>query len=101
MPNKRPKMKLSRDEEAFLHHWMRDEANFQGGPGPAKKLQLEHHAVPAQLAILIAAAIPDPDEQAAIVATPPPAALPLWPWTQDSLDARLREAQTALADVAA
>jgi hypothetical protein len=94
-------MKLSRDEEVFLHHWMRDEANFREGVGPAKKLQLEHHAVPAQLAILIAAAIPDPDDQAAIVANPPPAALPLWPWTEDSLDARLREARAALAEVAA
>ena len=101
MPNKRPKMKLSRDEEAFLHHWMRDEANFRDGPGPAKKLQLEHHAVPAQLAILIAAAIPDLDDQAAIVADPSPAAAPLWPWTEDSLNARLCEVQSALAEIAA
>jgi len=101
MPNKRPKMKLSRDEETFLHHWMRDEANFRDGPGPAKKLQLEHRALPAQLAILIAAAIPDPDDQAAIVANPPPAATPVWPWTEESLGARLREAQAALAEVAA
>jgi hypothetical protein len=79
MPNMRPKLNLSRDEEAFLHHWMRDEANFRDGLGPAKKLQLEHHAVPAQLAILIAATIPDPDDQAAIVANPPSAAVPLWP----------------------
>ena len=100
MPNKHPKMKLSREEEAFLHQWMRDEANFRDGPGPAKKLQIEHHVVPAQLAILIAAAIPDPDDQAAIVADPA-VAMTLWPWTDDSLNARLREAQTALAEVAA
>jgi hypothetical protein len=101
MPNKRPKMKMSAEEEAFLHQWMRDEANYRDGPGPAKKLQIEHHVVPAQLAILIAAAIPDTDDQAAIAADPTPAALPLWPWTEDSLTARLREARSALAEVAA
>ena len=56
-------MRLSRDEESFLRHWMYDEVHYQDGPGPAKRLQLEHGAVPADLATLIAAAIPDAADQ--------------------------------------
>jgi hypothetical protein len=48
-------MKLSPEEEAFLRHWMHDEVHFQQTQGPAKRLQLEHHARPADLAVLIAA----------------------------------------------
>ena len=30
----RPLMKLSRDEELFLRHWMYDEVHYEEGPGP-------------------------------------------------------------------
>jgi len=60
MLNKHPQMRLSRDEEVFLRHWMYDEVHYRDGQGPAKRLQVQHRAIPADLAILIAAAIPDP-----------------------------------------
>ena len=41
MWNNRPLMKLSRDEEVFLRHWMYDEVHYRDGQGPAKRLQLE------------------------------------------------------------
>ncbi len=96
MPNKRRSMNLLHEEEAFLRRWMYDEVHFQGGLGPAKRLQLEHRVVSADLAILIAAAIPDIREQEA--AGLEPSAEPLsWPWSQESLSARIAEARTLLA----
>ena len=49
MPNKHQPMKLSRDEEIFLRHWIYDEAHYRDGTGPAKRLQREHRAIPADL----------------------------------------------------
>src|SRR5438874_1281745 len=60
MPNKHPLLKLSPEEELFLRHWMYDEVHYKEGPGRAKSLQLQRRAVPADLATLIAAAIPRP-----------------------------------------
>src|SRR5262245_7638920 len=97
MPNTHPRMEMSRDEELFLRHWMYDEVHYQEGSGLAKRLQLEHRAVPADLATLIAAAIPDLAEQEAAGAGPPPAELPTWPWSEEALSARLAEARLALA----
>jgi hypothetical protein len=51
-------MRLSDEEAHFLRHWMRDEVHYQDGQGPAKRLQLLHYAIPADLAMLIATAIP-------------------------------------------
>jgi hypothetical protein len=91
-------MKLSREEEQFLRHWMHDEVHYQDGQGFAKRLQLLHHAIPADLAILIAAAIPDPADQEAAGLTPP-ADVPLtWPWSDEGFRARLAEARTILAE---
>jgi hypothetical protein len=59
MPKKLPLMKLF-PEEGFLKHWLFEQFHFENGPGPAKRLQLDHGAVPAHLSVLIAAAIPDP-----------------------------------------
>ena len=50
MPNKHPLMKLSREEDVFLRHWMYDEVHYRDGPGPAKTLQVRHHVTPAELA---------------------------------------------------
>jgi len=47
----------------LLRHWMYDEVHYQDGTGPAKRLQLQHRAIPADLAVLIAAAIPEPSDQ--------------------------------------
>jgi hypothetical protein len=96
MPNKRPQMKLSREEEVFLRHWMYDEVHYSEGQGPAKQLQVQHRAVPADLAVLIAAAIPDLADQEAAGLGPPPAEPPIWPWSEDLLRSRLAEARTAL-----
>ena len=96
MPNNRPPMRLSRDEEVFLRHWMYDEVHYSEGQGPAKQLQVQHRAVPADLAVLIAAAIPDLADQEAPGFGPPPAEPPTWPWPDDLLRSRLAEARVAL-----
>jgi hypothetical protein len=90
-------MKLSREEEVFLRHWMYDEFHFQNGTGPAKRLQVAHRAIPADLAVLIAASIPDLGEQETAGLGPPPAEPPAWPWTGDGLRDRVAEARAALS----
>jgi hypothetical protein len=95
MPSKHHPMKLSRDEELFLRHWIYDEAHFMNGVGPAKRLQVEYRVVPADLAALVAAAMPDPQDQAEAATTLPPAS-PRWPWTGDAFQVRLAEARTIL-----
>jgi hypothetical protein len=98
MPSKHPAMKLSRDEDLFLRHWMYEEVHFQDGPGPAKRQQLLHQAIPADLAILVAAAIPDLAEQEAAGQGPPPAEPPRWPWTAQTLPGLIEKARTFLAE---
>lgn len=98
MPNNRPLMKLSRDEDLFLRRWMYDEVHFQDGQGPAKRLQLQHGAVPADLAALVAAAIPDLAEQQEIAVGPPPADPVRWPWqSPEALCFRLAQVRTVFA----
>ena len=96
MPNKHPPMKLSREEEQFLRHWIYDEAHFLTGVGPAKRLQVEHRVTPADLATIIAAAMPNPHEQAEAASTQP-ATDPAWPWPGDVFQTRLAEARSKLA----
>ena len=85
MRNKHPLMKLSPEEMHFLRHWMYDEMHYQEGSGPAKQLQREHHAISANLAVIIAAAIPDLTEQWAAGVGPPPAEPPTWPWSEAAI----------------
>ena len=96
MPNKHPLMKLSPEEERFLRHWMYDEVHYQDGPGHAKRLQLQHGAIPADLATLIAATMPEPADQEAAGFGPPPPGPPRWPWAPGALEARLQAARVAL-----
>jgi hypothetical protein len=96
MQSKHPRMKLSRDEELFLRHWIYDEAHFLNGVGPAKRLQVEHRVVPADLAVLVAAAIPDPKDLEDAASNPPPTSAPEWPWDGEAFEMRLAEARTAL-----
>jgi hypothetical protein len=98
MPNKYPLMKLSHEEEIFLRHWMYDEVHYKEGPGLAKHLQLTHRAVPADLAILIAATIPDLAEQQAAGLGPAPAEPPRWPWSDEQFRSRLAEARAVLEE---
>jgi hypothetical protein len=91
-------MNLSREEESFLRHWMYDEAHYQEGVGPAKRLQLQHGVVPADLAVLIAAAIPSPGDQWAAGYGSSPAESPVWPWSDEALRTRLAEARAVLAE---
>ncbi len=100
MPKKLPLMRLSRDEELFLRHWIYDEAHYQGGPGPAKRLQLQHRAIPADLAVLIAAAIPDLIDQEKASLGPPPVEPSTWPWSEEAWRERVSEARAALAEAA-
>jgi hypothetical protein len=86
-------MRLSREEETFLRHWIYDEAHYLDGVGPAKRLQVQHRVKPADLAILIAAAIPDPAEQWAAGSGPPPAEPPEWPWSEEAFRDRLAQAR--------
>ncbi len=92
-------MKLSREEQLFLRHWMHDEVHYQDGTGPAKRLQLQYGAVPADLAVLIAAAIPDISEQDVAGKGPPPDEPAAWPWSVDGFRARVAEARAALASI--
>ena len=96
MPNKHPLMRLSPDEELFLRHWMYDEVHYQDRLGPAKRLQLQHRAIPADLATLIAAAIPDPAEQEAAGLSLPATKSLTWPWSEAGLSQRLAEARAVL-----
>jgi hypothetical protein len=91
-------MKLSREEEAYLRHWMFDEVHYQERQGEAKQLQLRHGATPAELAVLIAAALPDPADQEAAAHDPSSAEPPLWPWSDDSYRSRLAEARAILGE---
>jgi len=98
MPNTHARMRLSPEEEAFLRQWMYDETHYLDGPGPAKRLQVRHGAVPADLATMIAAAMPDPAEQEAAGLGPPPTQPAAWPWSADALRRRLAEARATLAE---
>jgi hypothetical protein len=91
-------MRLSREEETFFRHWIYDEAHYQDGPGPAKRLQVERRATPADLAVLISVTLPDPADQEAAGLGPPPAEAPVWPWSDEALRARIAEARAALAE---
>jgi hypothetical protein len=95
MPNKHLLMRLSRDEEVFLRHWM-CEVHYREGEGPAKRLQVQHQAVRADLATLIAGGMPDPADQELAGLGPPPAGPPVWPWPRDALRVRLADARAAL-----
>jgi len=96
MPNKHPQMKLSPEEERFLRHWIYDEAHYLEGIGSAKQLQLRHKAKPAELAVLIAAALPDAEEQFAAGYGPAPTQPATWPWSEASFQTRLTEAKATL-----
>jgi hypothetical protein len=98
MRNKHPLMKLSPEEELFLRRWMHDEVHFREGPGPAKQLQVQNGAIPADLAVLIAAAIPNPELQLQYSEGPFPASPPRWPWSDAHILAeRIAEARNILA----
>jgi hypothetical protein len=89
-------MKLSREEETFLRHWIYDEAHFQNGAGAAKQLQVAKGVTPAELATVIAAALPEPADQEAAAQGPAPSAMPQWPWSAQAFHARLAEARAVL-----
>lgn len=98
MQNKPLPMKLSPDEDSFLRHWIRDEWHYRDGLGAAKQLQVQHNAIPADLALLIAAAYPDPGEQQTIAMAEAPVDSPVWPWSGESLAARVRIAREILEE---
>src|SRR5438132_10646 len=50
MRNKHPTMRLSREEEQYLRHWIYDEAQFMEGLGPAKSLR--HQQMPPMSTII-------------------------------------------------
>jgi hypothetical protein len=92
-----PRMILSPEEELFLRQWMFDEVHFEEGQGPAKRLQVAQRVRPAELSQLIAAALPDPAEQQAAVSGATGSDCPTWPWSVQSFQNRLGEAQAILA----
>jgi hypothetical protein len=94
MLNRQTPMKLSPSEMSFLMRWMYDEAHFQSGQGPAKQLQVLHQANPADLALIIAIALPDPNDQRPAWDGPPPTRPVVWPWSDESLQTRIAEART-------
>ena len=52
MPRTHPRMKLSREEDAFLREWMRDELQYRVRIGPAKRFQRGHGVTSADIAVL-------------------------------------------------
>jgi hypothetical protein len=98
MPKMLPRMKLSPEEERFLRRWIYDEAHFREGAGPAKRLQVAHTVVPADLATLIAAAMPDLAEQESAAEGPPPPEPCRWPWSAETWPKRLTAARAVLAE---
>jgi hypothetical protein len=96
MRNTHPRMKLSREEEIFLRHWIYDEWHFREGTGPAKRLQVAHKVPPFELALIIAASLTELGEQEAAAEGPPPADPPVWPWPGDSCARRVEEARDLL-----
>src|SRR4029077_1989128 len=97
MTQKYPPLTLSPEEELFLRQWMFDEVHFEEGQGPAKLLQVAQGVRPAELSLLIAAALPDPAAQQAAVSGATRSACPTWPWSAQSFQDRLGEAQALLA----
>jgi hypothetical protein len=89
-------MKLSPDEERFLHRWIYDEARYEQDPGPAKRMQLEQHATPADLSAIIAASIPNPAEQETLALGLPPEEPLSWPWPGNELRERVEQARHTL-----
>ena len=90
-------MNLTKREEQFLQAWMHDELHFREGTGPAKRLQRAHQVKPFDLALLIAAWLPDPNEQFQRAEEPLPDTVE-WPWqTREEFETRLREAKEVLA----
>ena len=98
VPKTHQSMKLSRDEERFLRCWIYDEVHYRDGQGPAKRLQLLQHVIPADLATLIAAAIPDLVDQETAALAPPPGGPLAWPWSEETFRDRLAEARAILMD---
>jgi hypothetical protein len=96
MPKTHPRMMLCPEEEQFLRQWMFDEVHFEEGIGPAKRLQVAKGVRPAELSLLIAAALPEPADQQAAVSRADRSSIPQWPWTEKSLQDRLSEAQAIL-----
>ena len=78
---------------------MYEQFHYESGPGPAKRLQLEHRVIPAELSILIAAALPDPTDQKVAASGPPPAEAPCWPWTEEEFRGRIAQARAALGSI--
>src|SRR5436190_21676907 len=91
-----PRLTLPPEEELFLRQWMFDEVHFEEGQGPAKRLQVAMGVRPAELSLLIAAALPDPAEQQAAVSGADSSACPTWPWSVQSFQDRLGEAQAII-----
>jgi hypothetical protein len=98
MPKALHKMRLSLEEERFLRRWIYDEAHFQEGAGPAKRLQIAHSVVSADLATLVAAAMPDLAEQEAAADGPPPPEPCPWPWSAETWPKRLATARAVLTE---
>jgi len=96
MPNKSPPMKLSREEEGFLRHWMYDKTHYQDGPGPAKQFCIEQPLLtwPPSLPL------PSPTWTTRKLPASGPRLMipPMWPWIGDTLRTRIFEAQAALPE---
>ncbi len=60
MPKTHPRLTLSTEEDHFLRQCMFDEVHFEEGQGPEKRQQVAQGVRPAELSLLIAAALPDP-----------------------------------------
>ena len=89
-------MKLSHEEDIFLRHWIYDEVHFHEGTGPAKRLQVAHKIPPANLALIIAAALTEAGAQEADGRWSAAHGIAGWPWPEDSCARRIEEARQLL-----
>ena len=94
-----PMLKLAPIEENLLKQWMHDELHYTDKCRPrlAKKLQLEYQVVPAHLAEIIAAWMPNTGEQWQAAESVSSDEIPEWPWASPGeFQARLAQARAIL-----
>lgn len=92
-------MKLSPKEENFLKHWIYDEWHFMDKSLPflSKKLLRPFPVIAGEIADLIVAWMPDPEEQNRVLEGPPPETPPEWPWaSRHEFDVLLGKAREEL-----
>src|SRR5262245_38640807 len=96
MPNKHLRLRLRASAETFLRHWLFEDIHHPEERGLAKKLQVAQRVTAAELAVLIAAGLPELVDHDTTGQARPPVSNPVWPWSEESFRLRLTEARMLL-----